>query len=215
MNHSGNFFNDFAGQFDTFYDGKRSKMMQWIDHLFRKDMFIRFEMTFELMDHLNGKSILDIGCGSGPYISEALRRGAAHVTGIDPALSMLDLARERLNRMGVTERASLIQGYFPQVRPEGNFDFAIVMGVTDYIEDVGPFMKELRNIVTQRAVVSFPSINWFRTPFRKLRYKIRKCPVYFYSEKSIMDLVENAGIRNYKIIKIRGAGLDFILWFEI
>ena len=60
-----------------------------------------------------------------------------------------------------------------------------------------------------RAVVSFPSEHWFRTPFRKVRYQLRQCPVYFYTDSSIRELCETAGFTDVRIQKIPGAGMDF------
>ena len=82
---AGAFFDSFAGTFDTFYDGKRSRLMQWIDRRYRHDMFARYALTFERLGDLSGKRGLDIGCGSGPYVAEAIKRGAAHVVALDPA----------------------------------------------------------------------------------------------------------------------------------
>src|ERR1700752_489737 len=90
------FFDGFAESFDTIYDGKRNPIMRWVDQKFRIDMFLRFAHTFEALGNLNGKTVLDIGCGSGPYVIEAFKRSAARVTALDPAPHMLDLVRERL-----------------------------------------------------------------------------------------------------------------------
>jgi cyclopropane fatty-acyl-phospholipid synthase-like methyltransferase len=100
MYSSGRFFDGFADVFDTFYDGKRSSVMQWIDQRFRSDIFIRYSLTFEFLGDLKGKRMIDIGCGWGPNIAEALQRGALHVMGIDPAPRMLELARERVAALG-------------------------------------------------------------------------------------------------------------------
>ena len=215
MNSSGVFFNSFADRFDGFYDGKRSRFTKWADRRFRSDVFIRFAMAFEFLGDLEGKRVLDIGCGSGPYLAEALRRGAFQVTGIDPAPRMLRLAMQRVQQLGASERASFLQGHFPDLSPVGQFDFAIVMGVTDYLTDAPSFLRGLQSIVTQRAVVSFPSIHWFRTPFRKVRYRMRRCPVYFYEASKIEMPLQNAGIKNYRIIKIPGAGMDYFVGLSV
>ena len=89
---AGNFFHGFADAFDTFYDGKRSPMMQWIDRRFRSDMFIRYELTFSRLGNLTGKRGIDIGCGSGPYVAEALRRARAEFR--DKAFHRVVLVRE-------------------------------------------------------------------------------------------------------------------------
>lgn len=203
------FFNSFAETFDTIYDQKRNPFMRWVDGKFRSDMFIRYALTFEALGQLKGSTVLDVGCGSGPYIAEAFRRGADRVTGIDPAPNMLALVRQRLTQAGVAEtRCALITGMFPGTHVEPH-DFAIVMGVMDYVEDSEAFLKALRPLVKRLAVVSFPSEHWFRTPFRKLRYRLRQCPVYFYDESGIRRSATAAGFTDVRIQKIQGAGMDF------
>ena len=117
MHHEPNaatFFNGFAETFDTIYDQKRNVFMRWVDCTFRSDMFIRYALTFEALGQLKGSTILDVGCGSGPYIIEAFKRGACRVTGIDPAPNMLALVRQRLQQNGVGEdRCELLEGIFP------------------------------------------------------------------------------------------------------
>ena len=212
MNQShapGTFFDSFAETFDTFYDGKRNPVMQWIDRRYRHDMFARYALTFERIGDLTGKRGLDIGCGSGPYVAEALKRGASHVVALDPAPGMLDLTRKRIERLGQSGQITLVEGYFPQVLPPGPFDFAIIMGVLDYVSHPEAFFKALRGLVTGKAAVSFPSKHWLRTPIRKVRYRLRHCPVYFYDEAMIRSIGSAAGFGTTDIIKIPGAGMDY------
>ena len=203
------FFNSFADTFDTIYDQKRNPFMRWVDSTFRSDMFIRYALTFEALGDLKGGTVLDVGCGSGPYIAEAFKRGADRVTGIDPAPNMLALVRQRLSQMGVAEdRCELFEGIFPGVQVEPR-DYAIVMGVMDYVQDAQTFLKALRPVVKRLAVISFPSEHLFRTPFRRIRYRLRQCPVYFYNESGIRQLCKTAGFADVRIRKIPGAGMDF------
>ena len=203
------FFNGFAETFDTIYDQKRNAVMRWVDCTFRSDMFIRYALTFEALSPLHGATVLDVGCGSGPYIIEAFKRGASRVTGIDPAPNMLALVRQRLRHARIDQqRCPLIEGPFPGVTVEPH-DYAIVMGVMDYVPDAQSFLTALRPLVGKMAVLSFPSEHWFRTPFRKLRYRLRQCPVFFYDEPRIRQLASLAGFTNVHVQKIPGAGMDF------
>lgn len=203
------FFNGFAETFDTIYDQKRNAFMRWVDCTFRSDMFIRYTLTFDALADIRGQRILDVGCGSGPYIIEALKRGAHLVTGIDPAPNMLSLARLRI-RQGryADERCLLIEGKFPG-GPVEPHDHAIVMGVMDYVDDAASFLTALKPLVKRSAVLSFPSKHWFRMPFRKLRYRLRHCPVYFYDHSDIERLCSTAGFSSVEIKKIPGAGMDY------
>jgi 2-polyprenyl-3-methyl-5-hydroxy-6-metoxy-1,4-benzoquinol methylase len=172
-------------------------------------MFIRYALTFEALGDLTGATVLDVGCGSGPYIVEAFKRGADRITGVDPAPSMLALVRQRLELNKIDKnRCRLIEGMFPSAALESH-DFAIVMGVMDYVENPQSFFNALRPLVTRLGVISFPSKHWFRTPFRKLRYRLRQCPIYFYDETQIRTLCMTAGFRSVEIKKIPGAGMDY------
>ena len=202
------FFDSFAEAFDTLYDGRRSFVMRWLDRQLRSDMFIRFALTFERLGDLKGKSVLDIGCGSGPYIIEALRRGAVKTCAVDPAEGMLDLTRKKLKMAGFLDRCKLVEGLFPGVNLTRH-DHVIVMGVMDYVEDAVGFLREMRPLVGVSAAVSFPSRHWLRTPLRKFRYRLRNCPVYFYSAHDIKNLCSAAGFREINIKKIPGAGMDY------
>jgi len=202
------FFDGFAETFDTIYDNKRNAIMQWVDWHFRSDMFMRFALTFNALGSLKDKTVLDIGCGSGPYVLEALHRDAKWVTAVDPAPAMLSLVRQRLKGTDLGNRCSIIEGCFPGIEVQLH-DHAIIMGVMDYIPDAVSFLKALCPIVKDSAVLSFPSKHWFRTPFRKFRYSLRNCPVYFYDEHSIQDLCRAAGFKSVNIQKIPGAGMDF------
>jgi len=212
VNSSGDFFHGFADAFDTIYDGKRSRFMQWVDRKFRSDMFRRFDKSFEYLGDLTGKTVLDVGCGSGPYIVEALKRGAKKVIGVDPAPRMLELASGRLSAASMRDRAELVTGFFPEAASKIGqpANFAIVMGVMDYVDDPAAFLKGLRNAVTEAAVLSFPSRHWFRTPARKVRYRLRNCPLYFYDEQRIRELLTAAGFSRVEITKLPGAGMDYV-----
>lgn len=59
---------------------------------------------------LSGMTVVDAGCGSGRYMLHALRRGAAHVMGVDLSPEMLAVARLALDAGALGERASLAEG---------------------------------------------------------------------------------------------------------
>jgi len=202
------FFDSFAKAFDTIYDSKRNFVMRSLDRYLRSDMFIRYALTFEVFGDLKGKTVLDIGCGSGPYVIEALSRGAAMVTALDPAPNMLDLVRSRLDKTPFSERCSVVQGAFPETNVPVH-DFVIIMGVMDYVEDVGAFLAAVKPVTRTAVAISFPSTHWFRMPLRRIRYRLRRCPLYFYEEADIRRLGSAAGFTEVEVRKIPGAGMDY------
>lgn len=205
------FFDGFAPAFDTLYDKKRGAFMRWVDENYRSDMFVRFQLSFERLGDLRGKTLADIGCGSGPYVIEALRRGAVQVVAVDPAPGMLKLLHERLASTGNEQKCTIVKGSLPETSIP-RCDHAIVMGVMDYVEDPRPFLRALRSSVRTSAVLSFPSKHWFRTPFRKFRYWARRCPVFFYDRDKIETLCRECGFSDVRVHKIPGAGMDYHIW---
>ncbi len=207
---AGIFFHAFADTFDTLYEKQRNPLMRAVDYVFRSDIEIRYNWTFDAFGELNGKSIIDIGCGSGIYMKRALENNIHFICGLDPAENMLSLSKSRLKPFD-NERYDFKKGTFPDYKLNQKFDYAIVMGVMDYVEDPSTFLKSLYNDISIKAVLSFPSYHWFRSPIRKFRYNLRDCPIWLYKEKEIKSLMDSVGIRNYEINKISGSGMDYFV----
>ncbi len=207
----GEYFTDAAATFDTFYDGKRGPFMRWVDRKFRSDVFVRFEWVFEEIGDAAGKSILDIGCGSGPYSVEAANRGAERVLGVDMADGMLEIARRRAQAFKVDGACAFVKGSFPQDAPDEQFDHAIVTGVMDYVADAPAFINTVQKLVRKSAILSMPSKHWFRTPFREWRYRMKDCPVYFFETDEIRRWFSEAGFAETDIRKVPGAGQDYVV----
>ena len=207
---AGIFFHAFADTFDTLYEKQRNPLMRAIDYVFRSDIEIRYNWTFDAFGKLDGKSIIDIGCGSGIYMKRALENNIHFICGLDPAENMLSLSKSRLRPFD-NEKYDFIKGTFPNYKLNQKFDYAIVMGVMDYVEDPSTFLKSLYNDISIKAVLSFPSYHWFRSPIRKFRYNLRDCPIWLYKEEEIQSLMDSVGIRDYEINKISGSGMDYFV----
>ncbi|WP_245445874.1 class I SAM-dependent methyltransferase [Mesorhizobium kowhaii] len=68
---------------------------------------------------LKGKTILDIGCGSGGITLHLVERhGAAHATGFDVEQPVIETASRRAAARGLTDRVSFVQA------PPGPLPFA-------------------------------------------------------------------------------------------
>src|SRR4051812_7146725 len=72
-----------AKNFDAIYRLEKSPVSRLFNKVFRKAVFQRYDVTFEKSGDLRGKSVLDIGCGSGIYAVDFARRGAKRVLGVD------------------------------------------------------------------------------------------------------------------------------------
>jgi ubiquinone/menaquinone biosynthesis C-methylase UbiE len=202
-----------ARSFDAIYGGDHdSTWSRWFNRAFRKGIFERFEITMKECSDLAGRTVLDVGCGSGIYEVEFAKRGAKRVLGIDFSANMLESARARVRREGVDDVCELLLAdFFTQPFSE-RFDYSIAMGVFDYLPDPAPFLEKMRRVSSRKVVASFPGHSRIRERLRKLRYKLSgKGDVFFYAEEDVRRLAAGAGFADFKLVHVFVSGSGDIL----
>jgi ubiquinone/menaquinone biosynthesis C-methylase UbiE len=204
------YFDHHAAQFDSIYH-EGQPLQRVLNRTFRRAIYERFAITFEQSDPIPGKTVLDIGCGSGRYAVEFAKRGAARVVGVDYAPGMLALAREYADANGVASRCEFIQGDFTTQVIDQRFDIVIAIGVFDYQDRPVEFMRKMLQHCRGRVIVTFPGRSLIRMPLRKFRYWLGNCPVLFYREHEVRDIGTRAGLRRLNIIPIHSSGTGFVL----
>src|SRR6516164_11052737 len=115
-----------APQFDAIYSGKKSRAARLLDRVFRRDMYQRFDWVMRKSNDVRNKSVCDVGCGSGRFVSALAQRGAT-VTGLDFAPSMLQLAKQLVEQDGVAERCDFVLTDILDWKTERNFDEVIAI----------------------------------------------------------------------------------------
>ncbi len=144
------------GNFGQFYaDMSREEFdaPSWFQGIYRRTvmpleqklMKKRYEVTMRFIDEyvIDGVTAVDIGCGTGIFTVEMLRRGA-NVIALDYAKSALDLTRELVDHV-LPDKSSNVEYLHADVTedrlPES--DVAIAMGVTPYVADLGVFYEHV------------------------------------------------------------------------
>lgn len=191
-----------VSDFDSIYARSKSKFDNWIDATFRWDMYARFEYTMENAEPIAGRSFLDVGCGSGRYALEFARRGAQRVVGIDIADKMLSVCEQRAREEHLENRTSFVHTDLTQYQPDAQFDVCIGIGLFDYIRVPLPVLTKMREVTSDRAIMSFPRYWTWRAPVRKVRLALRHCAVYFYTKERIDTLIGQAGFKRYTIKQV-------------
>ena len=82
-------------------------------------------------DDWRGKSVLDVGCGTGRNSFWPMKYGAASATAIDVDVQSLDVARRNLSQFA---GASVLQRSAYDVGFENHFDVAFSIGVIHHLE---------------------------------------------------------------------------------
>jgi predicted TPR repeat methyltransferase len=207
------YFERHAETFDLLYsEDRQSAFMRWVNRRFRRDIAERFLQTLDCAARIRAKSILDVGCGSGRYLAAFAELGIPRMVGIDLSIAMLHLART-MTVPYLQSRIDLVLADFDKWQTDEMFDLVVAMGLFDYIADPSKTLVKMRSHAGSCVIASFPSRHWFRTPLRKVRYRVRDCPLYVYDERSIRALAESAGFAKVELRKVPGAGMDYVVSF--
>jgi SAM-dependent methyltransferase len=209
------YFTRSAVAFDSLYELDRaSPLMRYVNKKFRRDIYERFLLTLDHARKHALQSALDVGCGSGRYAYALAELGMRRIVGIDVSPSMIQLAREFASRLsGAEHRCEFLCGDFMEFRSPEQFDMVLAMGLFDYVSEPLGALRRMREYASHSVIASFPSISWYRTPIRKVRYYLKRCPVYFYRRHAIERLSREAGFADTQIVKIEGAGQDYVATF--
>lgn len=205
-----NYFDRKATVFDSIYLNENF-FLKWFNLLFRKAIYERFQIAINESRDIQGKTILDIGCGGGRYAVQYAKLGAKKVTGIDLSANMIELSKQLAQQEEVADKCNFIKTNFLDFDTSEKFDVIIAMGVFDYIDNPTQFLEKMIAVSNHKIIASFPGESFLRMYIRKLRYKYKKCPVFFYSEAKLNQIAEISGLDDYKLIYIAHSGTGYIL----
>ena len=109
---------------------------------------------------LEGKTVLDIGCGSGGITLHLVEKhNAAHATGFDVELPVVEAARQRAEKRGLSERAAFVQappGRLPFA--DASFDMVFSKDALLHVPDKDALFAEIFRVLKPGGV--FAASNW-------------------------------------------------------
>lgn len=196
-----NFFSTYASDFNAIYGNEGNLLDRLVNHLFRKSMRIRYEMTLAGCWPISGKDILDVGCGPGHYSVALARMGARSVHGVDVADGMLQIARERAVREHVSDRCQFTNVDFVEADFTTDYDYVVVMGLMDYVERATAAVAKILSVTREKAFFSFPAAGGILGWQRMIRYR-KRCPLFLYDRRHIEDAFSEVSGFSVKIEKI-------------
>lgn len=115
-----------------------------------------------IKDHsqgLEGKTVLDIGCGGG-ILSESLAALGAKVTAIDPCRENINIARShsKFTEDRVCYKHITIEE-LTETEPELQFDIICLMEVVEHVDNLAFFIKKCVSMLKPAGKIFFSTIN--------------------------------------------------------
>lgn len=203
------YFDENASGFDSRYSREREFFKEFVDRTFRKSMYLRYSWAMSILgDAVVGKTVLDVGCGSGRYCVALAKAGAKRVVGVDISPRMLEVAVAHAKSAGVAECCDFVLGDFLAVDLRERFDFSIAMGFYDYLQQPKANARKLAMLTRQESLMSFP-VRWhWLTPQRRLRYLCRGVPLRFYTRRTILETFSGSGL---VVSRMQCLGRDYVV----
>jgi ubiquinone biosynthesis O-methyltransferase len=102
-------------------------------------------LILSLLGDVDGRRVLDIGCGDGGLAIELRRRGAI-VTGIDASSDMIKAARARAKREGLEIEFAVDAAEGISFAP-AQFDAVVAVTILCFIANAGPVFREIARLL--------------------------------------------------------------------
>lgn len=108
------------------------------------------EYAFYLLGDVQGKTVLDLGCGSGENMIPLLKRGAA-VIGIDISPELIELARRRVSNYGLNARL-LVGSAYDTTLPAESVDVVFSMSLLHHL-DLSQARAEILRVLRPNGIL--------------------------------------------------------------
>jgi 2-polyprenyl-6-hydroxyphenyl methylase/3-demethylubiquinone-9 3-methyltransferase len=153
---------------------------------------------------LNGRKVIDIGCGGG-ILAESMARKGADVTGIDLSEKALKVADLHSLEAGVTMRYELISAEDMAAREPGQYDVVTCMEMLEHVPDPASIVRAATALCKPGGHVFFSTLN--RNPKSYLfavigaEYVLRMLPkgthdyAKFLTPAELSQFVRQAGLQ--------------------
>jgi SAM-dependent methyltransferase len=138
-----------------------------------------------------GGRLLDVGCGQGDLLLEAMRDGY-EVTGLDLSSTAIRKARTRLGR-----DAHLVCGAVEALSGNGRgFDVCVLSDVIEHVRDPASFLERIRGLLSPQGVVllATPSLaSWSAKLLRQRWMEFKPEHLYYFDRSTIQGLLFRTG----------------------
>jgi SAM-dependent methyltransferase len=191
------YFGSFADDYHRAFEGAgRNPLHAIINKLFRRKTFsVRTDIVRGWLARygLAGKSVLDLGCGSGEVSVIAAELGG-RVTGLDIVPAMIDIAKQLAAARGVSDRTSFRVSNFPEEQLEPA-DVVMMVGVIEYYRDLDALLAHVCAATRDRLIIVDTRGPWWRRTLRYGLARMKHFHLYYHPADRVAALVAAAGFK--------------------
>lgn len=131
-------------------DGERAEELEWLKATLYQDL------GDAIAPHLQGREVLDVGCGAGDLIAWLAMQGW-NAAGIDPSIDAVAAAKAR----GVTAHGSTLEAWASMSGNAGRYGAITLVNVLEHVPDPLAVLSALRDLLAPGGAVSFRVPNDF------------------------------------------------------
>jgi SAM-dependent methyltransferase len=191
------YFSSFALDYHRAFEGTGENFLhRTLNRLFRRKTFqLRTTVVEEILTKhgLGGKSVLDLGCGSGEISLIAAKLGARSVTGFDIVPDMIALAREQTAAAGVpTQFQFAVRDVTHDALPPA--DVTLIVAVIEYYARIEELLTRIAHGTGELLIVVDTRGPLWR---RLLRYGLawyKGFNLYYHPADDVARIVKATGL---------------------
>jgi 2-polyprenyl-3-methyl-5-hydroxy-6-metoxy-1,4-benzoquinol methylase len=196
------YFGSFAEDYQRAFEGNaKSPLHAIVNRLFRRQTFLaRTNIILQILQNHNvqGKQVVDIGCGSGD-VSVRVATLGAKVIGLDIVDDMIRIAQEQAEKMGVASStefrvADIINDPLPET------DISMSVGVVEYYQDIEFVLNKIAKSTREMVIIVDTYGPWWRRQLRYLLARIKNFRIYYRDPQVLVQIMVKNGFEAQPII---------------